>query len=422
MTSPSRELLVGQAERRRNLAALDILRGGAALYVAAYHSVDLLTASGRHFHERGGAARMIVRGNVLGFAGFGFYAVLLFFVLSGFVIHLRQAQRPHERAHTGNRHWVAVYAWRRLMRIYPPLLAALALTAALDAVGYRFMDDLYGRLDHPTAGPLVDAPGTLKNALLVALPVMGGGYFGSNGALWSIGYELWFYLAYVPVLLLLLGRLRMRASVLLVASAVAAAGLAALQAHAPGVIPGHLPQALVTIAVYFPAWVAGLYLADLYARDVRLRRPLLVASGGVASIVLAAAVSDNNQRPEVDAVWCLGISLVMAALVLRPGQTTEPNRAGRWAASSAKWSYSLYLVHVPVILLFYGAVARGAGPTENPLTVAFAFLATIGAGLLMYALVERPSMRLVARPPAVLRRLSTAPHPGQAEGGSVVRR
>ena len=171
-----------------DLRAFDGLRGLAALYIVAHHArIDLWEGSHRALASGGFAA-------VLAFATvplrYGAEVVLLFFLLSGFVIHLRQAQSlarrraselPDDRLSSGD-------ARRGLCRrcssrwcsppgSMPPGRAPThrCTTAYAD-----------GRSAFVFA----------MNALFLqgfAAPT-----FGSNSALWSLAYEAIFY-AMLPV-------------------------------------------------------------------------------------------------------------------------------------------------------------------------------------------------------------------------------
>ncbi len=377
------------ARHRGNLASLDVLRGLAALYVAAYHSVGALTPSGLSFDTRGGSMRLLRQGNPLGLLGFGLYAVLAFFILSGFVIHLRQAQHPDEPAQRGKLRWTADYGWRRLLRIFPPLLAALVLTAVLAAAGSRLFP----------GWPWPD--GNLTDARNVLVPAYGASAFSNNTPLWSVAYEIWFYLAYVPIVLVVLAHVRLppriRMGLVLAASLVVAWVLVLVQDHAPQLIPAPV-QGLTSIFVYLPAWLAGAFLAELYAAGVKLPGRLWMAAPAAVLLAVATFSSGNDLRPAVDLLWGLAICLLIAALTLGPDMDWLTTRPGRWAASTSSWSYSLYLVHLPVILFGQAALGYdGALRITNPLAVLAIFLAALGVGWLFSHAIERPTVRLVSR-------------------------
>jgi peptidoglycan/LPS O-acetylase OafA/YrhL len=76
---------------KKSLAFLDGLRGLAALYVATGHARWLLWEGGDNFkqlsHTYSAAEKMLAIG--MSVFKYGHEMVLFFFVLSGFVIHLR---------------------------------------------------------------------------------------------------------------------------------------------------------------------------------------------------------------------------------------------------------------------------------------------------------------------------------------------
>lgn len=388
--------LTGHSERKGNIPALDVLRAGAAIYVAAYHSVDLLTASGRDFHHSGGAIEMIKHGNMLGLLGFGRYAVLVFFVLSGFVVHLRQARTPNVVNSTGS--WLAQFGWRRTLRIYPPMIAAIALTAVIAFVGFRLFPDLYGhRLLHPTGAGLPSRIGSLKEAVLAAVPIKGGGSFGADGVLWSVGYEVLFYIAYVPLLLLFHRKLKVPAWGLLLGTTLIAVALELVHGKVP-----HSLSTLVLVAMYLPVWVLGLWLADLYAKGIAVpyRGVLVIWSVGI--MFLAALRSDDAQNFRIDAVWAVGFAGIIAALALHSDTAahSSPSKTVRTAAKSARWSYSLYLIHMPILIFALGLFGTGTAPLSNGLLVLSAFLLAIVGALALYWTVEKPFTKVAGHPPA----------------------
>ncbi len=111
---------------------------------------------------------------------FGHEAVVVFFVLSGFVI----AFAAHTREHTAK-----AYAVSRLTRIYSVALPCLLFTVLFDRVGLALVPQLY-------AGLVTDG------SALVRL-VLGGLFLNESWALsaqmfsntpyWSIAYEFWYY-------------------------------------------------------------------------------------------------------------------------------------------------------------------------------------------------------------------------------------
>ena len=188
---------------RKKLLFLDGLRGLAALYVLVGHARWLLwegfsTGYATHPDHYSLAGKLLVFG--LALFRWGHEAVLFFFVLSGFVIHLRYATGL--KRDPAYRFGFAGYLARRARRLYPPMLMALAITWTLDTLGARLQLPTFL---HTSAYPVINANiGSdhslrvlLRNLVFIMNPV-----FGSDGPLWSLNYEWYFYLLYPLVFLI----------------------------------------------------------------------------------------------------------------------------------------------------------------------------------------------------------------------------
>jgi peptidoglycan/LPS O-acetylase OafA/YrhL len=135
--------------------------------------------------------------------GFGHEAVMVFFVISGYLV--------------GGKVWSLYregrFGWRRYLadrasRLYAVLLVALLLGVILDWSGYLFFNK-YGLYNHGYEGSIAvlgTAPiermgwrDFLVNAFF--LQTIAGSTFGSNGPLWSLAYEWWYYILFPGLLL-----------------------------------------------------------------------------------------------------------------------------------------------------------------------------------------------------------------------------
>lgn len=371
---------------------LDALRGAAALYVVAYHSINVLTVHTEAVITEHEPFRALLHGNPF---WFGRYAVIVFFVLSGFVIHLRQAQRPAK--HGGE--WLSTYAWRRGVRIYPPLIAALLLTLVIGIVGQNINDSFFGNppselwnvVDNHNLGP-VYAAGNLIPA---------GYLYGSNLPLWSVQYEIWFYVAYAVLLLVVIERLRIPARV--VVPAIMATGLAAgLYVEVvgmPGPTGGMSVSFPIFLVIYFPCWLVGFVLAELYARGVIISRPAILTVGSAILIGTLAYFADNRAHGLLDFMWAIGIAGLMASVLLVPSRVQSPSRLVAFLVPTAAWSYSLYLVHFPILLLVRAVWIQNHDIPFHSGLAALGSAIAITGGITVWLIVERPVMHFLRTHP-----------------------
>lgn len=121
---------------RKNIVFLDTLRGFAAIYVMVGHARWLLWegySEGYQLHPETYSAYNKLLMYFFSLFKYGHEAVLLFFVLSGFVIHLRYAKNFQRFGEF--RFEFFSYLSRRFWRIVPPLLLAIFITFLLDSIG-----------------------------------------------------------------------------------------------------------------------------------------------------------------------------------------------------------------------------------------------------------------------------------------------
>ena len=334
------------SDTRKQLTFLDGLRGLAALYVLVGHARWLLWegfADGYRVHPE----RYSALGKSLVYAlsafRWGHEAVLFFFVLSGFVIHLRYAtglkRDPHYRLE------FASYLARRARRLYPPMLVALLLTWALDRAGIRLQ--LPTAL-HTTSYPLINAnvgsdhsiTTLLRNLVFVMYPV-----FGSDGPLWSLNYEWYFYLLY-PLVLMIDRRSIAAASLVMVA--LSAVGYASIW-----------PDALLWfrgVCQLMIVWWLGALLAERFARRLSVRYQDL-AWLMLAPMALRVAPWIAPWRDLLMGVAFCG--LIAACLGLQERGWTLSSLAR--LRPLGEMSYTLYVIHFPILVFMSGCLMKRNG-------------------------------------------------------------
>jgi len=120
------------------------------------------------------------------FPSFGYEMVIVFFVLSGFVIAYTAERKARD--------W-RIFAAERLSRLYSVALPALILTAILDLVGRRWDSTLYEELapsSHYWERIGLSVAFLQQSGNLGARP-------GSNGPYWSLAYEFWYYAGFAAL-------------------------------------------------------------------------------------------------------------------------------------------------------------------------------------------------------------------------------
>ena len=140
---------------------LDILRGFAAISVVFYHFNLLPDIFDRSYSI-----------NHIGYVFPGHLSVLVFFVLSGFVI-----KRNTSRLDTTEE--ISKYLQKRIVRIFPVFLISFLFTVVLTMGKYN-------------AGTL------LSNLCLIS--VANDTVIPENGPVWSLQYEIFYYLIFVAIL------------------------------------------------------------------------------------------------------------------------------------------------------------------------------------------------------------------------------
>ena len=381
-----------------SLGNLDILRACLALMVVLGHARMLLWMPWHLWRLQAHSLPAWILAGSSGVLRYGHEAVVVFFALSGFFIHLRLAMaRSQQRLNTRD------YFARRARRILPPYYAALAITALLDAAGRTWYPELYqGMTDHDILNGPFRASGWGADSLVPALlgqPGLLGVRPGSNHVLWSLCNEMLYYAAYP--LFAALWQVRR--------SLAYGAGLAAGLAWSLGIWQGLWSSQ----AGYYPIWLGGALLADMVAarqgRAFGLRWAAMAAGAAMASFALSQyAAASNNSLLIQGAYTVLGASVV--ALFLALPVRAAASRAGRILEWLGIRSYSLYVFHFPVLVLLSAREfhLHGSLPASGWLATAGTLIA-LGAGLAGFHLVEK---RFLNRPGTRLT-FATGRWPGQ---------
>lgn len=349
---------------KKRLVGLDGIRGLAALFVVLHHSY-LVSFPGYPAITGPAWAGWMIYGHI---------AVVVFIVLSGFSLAVSPAR--HEWDLGGK----SRFAVRRAWRILPPYWAALAFSLII-------------------AWTLVPQPGegepTGKSVAIFGLLLQD--VFGSpspNGAFWSIAVEAQLYVVF-PLLLLMLRRAHALLMIASVTAVIVAIGL--LSPHVS--IVDKLQRLTPQFAALF---AAGIFAAGILAANDRIRRlpwhwlSLAAFVPVLAVIVIKGSVWTIENYFWIDLALGPAIAMLLAAAATeRPGWLvgfldTRPMR------SLGSFSYSLYLIHAPIVVAIYELVVAprvAHGVPALLVTLAIAVPVSVITARLFAAVFEIPFQR-----------------------------
>lgn len=321
-----------ESSKQADLLFLDALRGLAAGYVVMSHLLWMLWDGWEN------RARLDILPRLSSdFFRYEHEAVIFFFVLSGFVIHLRYALQMQG---TGcAKPWsVPDYFKRRAQRIYPPFILALVLTYGFDQFGVTLgFPNYFSQTPYPWINnlglPSYGAPVFFGNILF--LMTAGVPVWGTNGALWSLMYEGWFYILY-PLFWFVIQRSFFFFMALLAVPAFLSMGSAQPLSFLPNLL------------AYMLIWSLGGLLAEIYAGRLKVR------FGVVALFLLLFPIGLTRITPQhhTDFLWGL-IFMGLLALCLHFRERLKNSFLVR-LHGLGDFSYTLYLIQSPLIIFLSG--------------------------------------------------------------------
>lgn len=313
----------------------------------------------------------------------GFTGVDIFFTISGYVVSASAGQLHG----VSLRGFLTYFYARRLFRIAPALIVCLVITALALALFvpfawlsgtnqksglaafFGFSNFVLAGTDNDYFSPRVD--------------------FNPFTHTWSLGVEEQFYLIFPwAFITYLAGHKRLSA-------ALVAAGLAASLAWAAYLGATNPDRAFYMLTSRFWELAAGVLLYQLRPEDFGARRPgsALALAGALAGLVLIAAglvlVPPDATPFPGGLLPVLGTLGVIGCLAGRPAVKILDNVALRYVG---KISYSLYLWHWPVFVLFRWT--SGLNTATEQIT---ALALTAMLSVVSYHGIETPPRRAVRR-------------------------
>lgn len=378
---------------RPNIMFVEGMRGFAALSVLLYHAYNAtkkdpnFSISPAHHH-----LQAFIFMHVFGLFNYGGEGVEVFIVISGFCLMLPVACSLNGQLSGG---WLGFFK-RRARRILPPYYVALIISLLL-YVGLGAARHHIKILSHITV-PSVTA-GQIISHLFLFENLIPAWRFTIDGPMWSVAAESQIYIFFPFVLIPVWRRFGNCAAV----AAALVIGMAPYLFHP--LYYSHL------IVLFSFGMLAAVFSFPKSSADAAFANRVPWAP--VTLALLAAVVLNNEFKP----VWlaAFGRSDMLVGLMVACFLVWSVRSDGRRFATPlmlftklfkskpalmvGAFSYSLYLVHHPIVMVLSQIIRRfHLGEAASFLTiVACALPLSLGAAYLFYIAIERPFISKSAR-------------------------
>lgn len=344
---------------KNRIIGFDLIRALSALMVCASHLRNVM------FLDRGeikGGGPLVEIFYLM--TGLGHQAVMVFFVLSGFLVggSVMQGRLAFS--------WPR-FALARLSRLWVVLLPALLFTGVVDHFLLKMAPGILEgiRAADWNSGPSPDKPWSSSFTTLVGnllfLQTIEVPVFGTNSPLWSLANEFWYYLIF-PLCLQAFGWLGQRSWQRSLPAFVLLAGIGLL-----------LP---VQVWIGFVIWLMGVVVSRIQTLQPRASVVLMMAGGALFAVACLASKSGHLSRSLADVL--VGATFALLALGVRDFRLRLPEKP---IVFLSDLSFTLYLFHFPFVMLIGGTLLAGK-PLAPDLKGLLLFAGWMGAILLMSAM------------------------------------
>ena len=304
-----------------------------SLYLDGFRGIAALAVFFSHSTDKG------ITGGFLSHLGiFGDDAVMAFFVLSGYVIAF-SAENKHDTLND--------YVIARLSRLWSVVVPALVLTGVIDHfVGHQLGSDAPYR-DDSVYGYVLSAFFVNQIWLISVFP-------GSNSPFWSLSYEA-FYYSFFAAVYYLSGRARWLAAVAILVIAGPKIVLL-LPLWFLGVLAYEIGRKSLDQAVGWWLWIGSFVGIGIYY--------ITHAKFAIDLLTPIRPPLDRVFNPQLGAKYLFSMLIFMNIVGFQiVGSRFSPllTRAGKWLRLGGRYSFSLYLYHTPLLILFTALTRSGHG-------------------------------------------------------------
>lgn len=368
---------------------LHAIRGVAALYVVVYHAKFILWSGGTEYLNKYPRSSW----SLFDYSKFvidlittaGSQMVLIFFVLSGFFIAM---SLENSKGSFGQR--VKLFYLVRVIRIYIPYIASIIIGVGVLLWIQQFVPELYHtNVEREFNNRLVIAYNNLNfsNFIKSLSFLKNKEYIGFNFAYWSLLYEGIFYLI-IPFAFQK-KKVYFFISILLFVS-----GIFVTAIYQPSNI---MMRYLFEYNIYFAlGQFIYLYKGQILDKfDKKYYKIVLLISGFFLFFLFDVLALLKQQ------FWSGVLSgiAVFCFIIVFLKYDFKNTWLIKGVIKLGKVSYSLYLVHIPVLVFIYSLVFLYKGELIFYSRVWYfsGVLISVCVGVLLYKIAEKPSMKLIKR-------------------------
>lgn len=348
---------------------MNLLRGVASLQVAAAHLRAEVYPGLRGLEEPGLAYMALAF-----FTGFAHQAVMVFFLISGWLVGGSLLDK------IGQSRALRAYAIDRATRLWTVLVPTLVIMIGIGLITGAATTEPAG-----FGSPGEFSAGTFVGNLL-GLQTITVERFGGNYPLWSLANETWYYIQFPLLLMIFTGRG-------LFQQAACAALLALTVAWLPYVM-----------TLYFGIWLLGAAFSRIRVDSSFGMRMLLLAFAVVLSVYYRINGVNDDILPESfgqDLICTLPVVVLLAAMHMPIGPSPILQRVASFGKWLSEFSFTLYVLHVPVIDLLQHIGLTQFGREKlipaslTDFAIFFIMLGILlGASYLSYLVFERNTYRV----------------------------